>query len=66
MIRLAIIGAGSMAGEHATQFQALEGVELVAVCDVDGGRAQAFAARHAIPLPIPISRQCWPGRRSMR
>ncbi|MDX5432101.1 MAG: Gfo/Idh/MocA family oxidoreductase [Halomonas sp.] len=49
MIRLAIIGAGSMAGEHATQFQALEGVELVAVCDVDGGRAQAFAARHAIP-----------------
>ncbi|MCW4149256.1 Gfo/Idh/MocA family oxidoreductase [Halomonas sp. 18H] len=49
MIRLAIIGAGGMAGEHARQFHALEGVELVAVCDLDGDKAHAFADEHDIP-----------------
>lgn len=49
MIRLAIIGAGSMAGEHVKNFQALDGVEVVAVCDLDGDRARAFADTHGIP-----------------
>lgn len=49
MIRLAVIGAGSMAGEHAKHFGRLAGVEVVAVCDVDSARAQAFAERHGIP-----------------
>lgn len=49
MIRLAIIGAGGMAGQHAKQFRALEGVEVVAACDLDGDRVRAFAAEHGIP-----------------
>ncbi|MCH4563980.1 MULTISPECIES: Gfo/Idh/MocA family protein [Halomonas] len=49
MIRLAIIGAGSMAGEHAKHFKALEGVEVVAVCDLDGDKVRAFAEQHGIP-----------------
>ncbi|MDN3556492.1 Gfo/Idh/MocA family protein [Halomonas maura] len=48
-MRLAIIGAGSMAGEHARHFRSLDGVEVVAVCDMDGDRARAFAERHGIP-----------------
>ncbi|WP_355661821.1 Gfo/Idh/MocA family protein [Halomonas salifodinae] len=48
-MRLAIIGAGSMAGEHAKHFTALEGVEVVAVCDLDGDKVRAFAAAHGIP-----------------
>lgn len=47
-MRLAIIGAGSMAGEHAKHFGRLPGVEVVAVCDRDGDRARAFAERHGI------------------
>ncbi|MFP3480587.1 Gfo/Idh/MocA family oxidoreductase, partial [Burkholderia sp. SIMBA_057] len=48
MIRLAIIGAGSMAGEHAKHYGRIEGVEVVAVCDRDFPKAQAFAERHGI------------------
>jgi predicted dehydrogenase len=48
MIRLAIIGAGSMAGEHAKHFGRLEGIEVVAVCDPDHGKAQAFAEHYGI------------------
>ncbi|EPC02709.1 oxidoreductase [Litchfieldella anticariensis FP35 = DSM 16096] len=48
MIKLAIIGAGSMAGEHAKHFKAIEGVEVVAVCDLDGDKARAFAEQHGI------------------
>ena len=48
MIRIAIIGAGSMAGEHAKHYGRLEGVEVVAVCDRDFPKAQAFAERHGI------------------
>ncbi len=48
-MRLAIIGAGSMAGEHAKHFRALDGVEVVAVCDLDGDKARAFAEAHDIP-----------------
>lgn len=48
-MRLAIIGAGSMAGEHARHFTALDGVEVVAVCDLDGDRVRAFAEEHGIP-----------------
>ena len=48
MIRIAIIGAGSMAGEHAKHYGRIEGVEVVAVCDRDYPKAQAFAERHGI------------------
>jgi predicted dehydrogenase len=48
-IRLAILGTGSMARQHAERFSAIEGVSVVAGIDVDAGRADAFSKRHAIP-----------------
>jgi len=46
-VRVGIAGTGGMANYHAEQFLAIPGVEIAAVCDVDGARARAFAARHA-------------------
>jgi len=49
MIRIAILGTGNMAANHAENFSGLRGVKLTACCDLDGGRAKAFAARWKIP-----------------
>jgi predicted dehydrogenase len=49
-VRVGIIGAGMIAHRsHAEAFQALQGVEVVAVADVDGARAKAFAEKYSIP-----------------
>ena len=48
-MRLAIIGTGSMAHTHAAQFRSLSGCRLVAACDVDRPRAEAFAVKFGIP-----------------
>ncbi|GHE20249.1 Gfo/Idh/MocA family protein [Halomonas urumqiensis] len=48
MIRLAIIGAGSMAGEHAKHFGRLPGVEVAAICDLDHHKAHGLATQHGI------------------
>jgi myo-inositol 2-dehydrogenase/D-chiro-inositol 1-dehydrogenase len=42
-VRVAIIGAGWIAAEHAAILSRLDGVELAAVCDVDEARARALA-----------------------
>mgnify|MGYP000457016907 CR=1 FL=1 len=49
MIRLAIVGTGGMANMHAQSFAAIEGVQVVACCDIDESRVTAFAAKHGIP-----------------
>jgi len=49
MIRLAIIGTGSMAQQHADRLREIAGVRLAACCDVDPARAQAFAQHNNIP-----------------
>jgi predicted dehydrogenase len=48
-VRLGMIGTGGMANVHASQFTKIKGCEVVAACDVDLGRAKAFAEKHAIP-----------------
>jgi predicted dehydrogenase len=48
MIRLGIVGAGSMGGHQARQFSTVPGCELIAVCDLDAARARDFAAEHGI------------------
>ncbi|MFC3282238.1 Gfo/Idh/MocA family protein [Litchfieldella rifensis] len=48
MIKLAILGAGSMAGEHVRHYRSLDGCEVVAVCDLDADKARAFADAHGI------------------
>jgi predicted dehydrogenase len=42
-VRVAIIGAGWIAAEHAAILRRSEGVELAAVCDIDEGRARDLA-----------------------
>jgi len=37
-----------MAGAHANNFKAIDGCEIVAVCDVDLTRAEYFAAEHKV------------------
>ena len=48
-VRLAIIGTGGMANVHAEKFAAIKGCRIVAACDIQATRAQAFAEKHGIP-----------------
>ncbi len=47
-MRLVILGTGGMANSHAKNFQAIDGVEVVAAVDVDAARVNAFADLHGI------------------
>lgn len=49
MIKMAIVGAGLWANEHARLFGEMYGVECVAICDLNQQRANEFAALHQIP-----------------
>jgi predicted dehydrogenase len=49
-MRLLILGTGSMASSHATNFEAIEGVEIVGAVDVDPVRLAAFCDGHNIPM----------------
>ncbi len=49
LIRLAIIGTGGMANNHAQRLQEIPGCTLVACVDVSRERAEAFAAKYSIP-----------------
>lgn len=49
-IRVGIIGAGGIArAAHLPGYQALDDVQVIAVCDVMPERAEAFAQEHGIP-----------------
>ena len=48
MIKLAIIGTGSMANAHFEAFSAIDGVEIVAICDVNEKNLKQFAETHGI------------------
>ncbi len=45
-LRMGILGCGGMAGAHAGRFKANPDVEIVALCDVELARCEAFAKRH--------------------
>ena len=47
-VRMAILGTGAMARQHAERFSAIEGVTVVAGIDVDRARAEAFCRQHGI------------------
>jgi predicted dehydrogenase len=49
LVRLAIIGTGGMAENHARNFLKDRSCRLVAACDVDAAKLEAFADRHDIP-----------------
>lgn len=48
-VRVAILGTGGMANRHAELYAQIPGVRLVAACDVDRARVEAYAAKHGIP-----------------
>jgi len=48
VIRIGIIGTGSMANGHGEAYRQMRGVTLTACCDIDRRRAETFAARHGI------------------
>jgi len=47
-VRLGIIGTGGMGNTHALMYSALRGCKLIAACDVNEKRVEAFAAKHGI------------------
>jgi UDP-N-acetyl-2-amino-2-deoxyglucuronate dehydrogenase len=51
MIHIAILGCGRIAKRHADLLGTgqIAGARLVAVCDIDSARAQAFASRYDVP-----------------
>jgi predicted dehydrogenase len=48
-VRVGIVGCGNIAKTHATALAALSEGEIAAACDVDEGRARAFAAQFGAP-----------------
>ena len=48
-IRLAVIGTGGMANNHAEHYTKMENVSLVACCDIDKQRAKDYAKKYNIP-----------------
>jgi predicted dehydrogenase len=48
-VRAAVVGCGDISAVHLAALHDLEGVELVAVCDVDEARASAAALAHGAP-----------------
>ncbi|MEM7682668.1 MAG: Gfo/Idh/MocA family oxidoreductase [Planctomycetota bacterium] len=45
-VKFGVVGTGGMAGAHARAMAEIPGVKLEACADVDGGRAETFAAEH--------------------
>jgi predicted dehydrogenase len=54
-VRVALVGAGFIAGAHAAAAAALPDVELVAVTDRDGGAARRFAATWGVRVAPDVA-----------
>lgn len=48
MLRVGIVGCGGVSRSHLSAYARIDGVEVVAVCDVDLLRARAVAAEHGV------------------
>lgn len=48
-IRIGLVGTGGIGNHHAKTYEPIEGVELVAVCDVVKSKANDFAERWGVP-----------------
>lgn len=45
-VRVGILGCGGMAGQHARRFKANPDAQIVALCDVEAARVEAFREKH--------------------
>lgn len=50
-VRMAILGCGGMAGAHARRYKTNPDVEIVALCDVDEQRVEAYIQRNLADYP---------------
>lgn len=48
-LRIGQVGAGFISAVHHKAFSYIPGVEMVALCDVDKARGEAFCKKHGIP-----------------
>lgn len=48
-IQAAVVGVGQFGKKHAAKYKALQGVELVAVADIDSARAEEAAGAFGVP-----------------
>jgi UDP-N-acetyl-2-amino-2-deoxyglucuronate dehydrogenase len=48
-IHVALIGCGRIAGHHIRSIDAVSGAELIAVCDLEIQKAEAYGNEHAVP-----------------
>lgn len=48
LVKVALIGCGRVAGHHLRSIANVEGGEIVAVCDLVGDKAQAYAAEYGV------------------
>ncbi len=51
-LRVALVGAGYVAGHHLSALKALDFVEVVGICDTNLEAARALAARHGVPRVV--------------
>ncbi|TVY07236.1 Gfo/Idh/MocA family protein [Paenibacillus cremeus] len=51
-LRLALIGAGAIAGSHLTAIQELDSLIGAAICDTNADRAKALLASHSMDMPV--------------
>ncbi|MEY3701467.1 MAG: hypothetical protein RI891_759, partial [Gemmatimonadota bacterium] len=47
--RVALVGCGRISANHVQALAKVEGLDLVAVCDVDAGRAEATGRAAGVP-----------------
>ncbi len=61
-LRVAVVGAGYVAGHHLAALSRLDYVELVGICDTQLEAAQTLAKRHGIPLAARTLAELAPAR----
>jgi UDP-N-acetyl-2-amino-2-deoxyglucuronate dehydrogenase len=49
IINVALVGCGRIAGHHIRSIKTVDGARLIAVCDLEVEKAEAYAAENAIP-----------------
>lgn len=60
-IRVGIIGCGKIAVNHVKALRSMDGVDVVAVADVDAARAAAFASTYGVPYAYPSAEETLAG-----
>lgn len=48
-LKIALVGCGRISGHHAQSIRQVDGIELVAVCDLVDDRAAEYASAHDVP-----------------